>query len=186
MKIFFLTLLFTFHLCIYAQNEETQKTKKAKTLGVQVNPYFKSAEEQGWAFGLRYAVDIHKHFTLGFELVGNTYDNPSYNTKKAGVSLLMRYNIVETGKIAWFTELDILAWYGYWDFKEFKEEYLGDYPYYNYDGTYTQFSWFFAPGMRIPFANKKLSVDLMIKVSNTPVLFGTWKLAPTFRFNIHF
>jgi len=171
---------------LLAQTKEVQKTKKPKVFGIQLNPYLKSSDETGWAMALRYAVDVHKHFTLGFELTGNIYNNPGYNNKKAGISLLMRYNIAKSGKILWFAELDISAWYGYWDYKELNEDYINNYPYFNDDTNYQQINWFFAPGVRIPFAKDKLSVDLMLKMSSEPVVFDSWKIAPTFRFNIHF
>ena len=185
-KVSFILILLLINSFVFAQNKEEQKAKKPKIIGIQANPYWKSADEKGWAFALRYAVDLHKHFTLGFELSGTTYDNPGYNNKKAGLSLLLRYNIIETGKILWFTELDISAWYGDWEHKKMLEEYYANSPYYFSDTNYQMFNWFVAPGMRIPFAKNKLSVDLMLKMSSTPVVFDKWKVAPSFRFNIHF
>ncbi len=173
-------------LPVIAQTDNKQDFKRPKTLGLQINPYAKSADDYGWAAALRYSVDFGKHFTLGFELVGNTYDNPSYNNKKTGFSLLMRYNIAKTGKLLWFAELDGSAWYAYWDFKEYIEEYSNNFPYYTQDATYTQFYLFVAPGVRIPFAKNKLSFDLMLKMSTEPMLFDSWRFTPTYRFNIHF
>ena len=187
MKRNIILILMLFISCfVIAQTNTPSKAKKQKVFGIQLNPYWKSSDEKGWTMALRYAVDLHKHFSLGFELTGNTYDNPGYNNKKAGISLLMRYNIINTGKILWFTELDISAWYGYWEHKEDNEEYINNYPYFNSNTSYQQINWFFAPGLRIPFAKDKLSVDLMLKMSTEPVVFDNWKIAPTFRFNIHF
>jgi hypothetical protein len=181
----FILLLQLINSFVFAQ-EENQKTKKPIIIGIQANPYWKSADEKGWALALRYAVDLHKHFTLGFELSGNIYDNSGYNNKKAGISLLGRYNITETRKLLWFAELDVSAWYAYWDYKEMNDKYTKNYPYYTSDTNYQLFNWFFAPGVRIPFAKDKLSIDLMLKMSSEPVIFDSWKIAPSFRFNIHF
>ena len=184
-NIIFIIILFA-SLHVNAQTTEKIKSQKPKVLGLQINPYAKSADEYGWAVALRYSIDLHKYFTLGFELVGNTYDNPSYNNKKLGLSLLLRYNIAKTGNFLWFAELDVSAWYGYWDFKEDIEEYRKNFPYFTETTEYQQFNWFLAPGVRIPFAKNKLSFDLMLKISDSPILFDRWQLAPTFRFNIHF
>jgi len=185
-KIVLALLILTINSFVFAQNDERKKAKKPKVFGVQINPYWKNADEKGWTVALRYAIDLHKHFILGFEFAGNTYNNPGYNNKKAGLSLIMRYNIIETGKLLWFTELDVSAWYGIWEHKEIKDEYCYNFPYFTSDEDYQLYNWFVAPGIRIPFAKDRLSVDLMLKVSDTPVVFDRWKLAPSFRFNIHF
>ena len=168
-------------------NAQEEKPLKTKILGVQINPYAKNTDDTGWAAALRYSKIYKERLTIGSEIFGTTYDNPSYSRKEIELSLFVRYNIINKPKINYFIEASTSVAYGNWNFKQFVKEYSTNYPYFHENATYFQyFDYYLAPGIQIPFAKNKYSLDLMLKVSTIPVLFDSWNIAPTFKFNIHF
>ena len=180
-KFSILLLCSLFGLQIHAQNSKTH------TLGVQLNPYAKSSSDYGFVANLRYMKTYKQRFSWGVELFENTYDNPSYSNYLAGLSLLMRVNVINRPKISYFVEGAVYSGVGNWTFKKFDSKYEHNFPYYHTSGFYASLlNYYIAPGIQIPFANHKFSIDIMLKASQNPVLFDSWKLAPTYRLNFHF
>jgi len=74
---------------------------------------------------------------------------------------------------------------GNWIFKKYDLRYAHDFPYYRSSSSYLSFFPFYiAPGIQIPFANHKFSLDIMLKTSFGSI--NSWEFTPSYRLNFHF
>ena len=180
--IIFLSFIFCFQRTIEAQASKNQ------FLGIQINPYFDSQFFEGTfikpVFSLRYGYHLTKNFSLGPEISGH-YITTLRNQTDLHISYInvggfFRYTMMPVSRVRPFFEIS-----PYYTFSHFRSSDIITTEGIGKDESQEFFNGYISPGISLYSKSRKLSLDLMYKISNK-YFINEHKSIISYRLNINF
>jgi hypothetical protein len=151
-----------------------QENKKSHSVGLQLNPYLESFLFEGTfikpVFAVRYGFNFTDHLSFGPEVSGSFIhhnSNKDMNISDINLGGFVRYSFMSASRVRPFIEAS-----PYYTFHHFKSTTIQTQEGIGEEYSARSFNGYLSPGITLYSGNRKFSLDLMYKFSNTLFVNG--------------
>lgn len=184
---FVLLLLFVSStFCFSQKNNDAKNTSGTKhIIGVQYNPYintksFSFPYPKQYTYAIRYGYRTSPNISFGSEISGNYLKNEIATSTSFNMGVFIRASSLVQKSISPFAELSAYYQIGKTIITDASLILDSEDTFNN-----NQFNYYFAPGLSINLYKKRLTLDVMVKVSTIKFFFGN-NITPAYKLQFYF